>query len=70
MTFVVSLGGPEASYWVFHISIFLAPVLFIILKIFYACHCCHTGQQNIPNERLQEVDGEGNNYEDDVNVIV
>lgn len=71
VTFVVSLGGPEASYYVFHINIFLAPALFIVLKIFYACHCCHAGQE-VPMERLQEVeeDRDVNDYEEDVNVII
>lgn len=48
LTFVVSLFGNEASYYAFHISIYLAPVLLILVKVVYACHWTH--QEHPPNE--------------------
>ena len=66
-TFVVSLAGPAASYYAFHTSIFLAPALFIGVKVVYACHWSHAAQ-DVPSERLYE--NEADNDNEDGNVIV
>jgi Predicted integral membrane protein len=38
ITFIVSLFGNSETYWAFHVNIILGPVLFLVLKLFYACH--------------------------------
>lgn len=40
ITFLFSLTNNEVSYLIYHIIIFLAPVMFFVLKVVFACHCC------------------------------
>jgi len=45
-TFLSSLFTPYGTYIVYHVSLFVVPVLFIILKVAYACHCCRQHSSN------------------------
>ena len=39
LTFCVSLSTDRVTYLFYHISLFLVPVFFVLLKIAFACHC-------------------------------
>ena len=39
LTFCMSLSTDHVTYLVYHIALFLVPLLFVLLKIGFACHC-------------------------------
>ena len=50
ITFLSSFGSDKGTYYVYHVALFVVPILFIVLKIAYACHCWQHNQSNSLSE--------------------
>ena len=61
ITFLFSLGSEFMTFVVYHISLVLVPILFIVLKILYACHC--VGERGDDIERSSSF---SESYEEDI----
>jgi len=56
LTFCVSLSTDKVTYLVYHISLFLVPILFVLLKIAFACHCHQASSGDDPSSLENSVE--------------
>lgn len=50
ITFFATLGSPHTTDVIYHASLIIVPVLFLLLKIAFACHCRQSIQANNSTE--------------------
>ena len=62
ITFCTSISTDKATFIVYHVSLFAVPVLFVLLKIAFACHCNQRSSEIDPSsiENSTEERGSGN----------
>ena len=49
ITFCATLSTNSVTNWIYHMSLVAVPVLFVLLKIAYACHCHQTSAGEDPS---------------------
>ena len=59
LTFCVTLSTDSVTYTVYHISLFLVPVFFVLLKIAFACHCHQSSSGEDPSSVENSIEHRG-----------
>lgn len=56
LTFCISLSTDKVTYLFYHVSLVIVPVLFVLLKIVFACHCHQNSSGDDPSSLENSVE--------------